>query len=174
MYLPSNGITGNVLHHDIDLHFQGHTFWNVSILISERISQTATDSRKIPTDIQSGVRGTIQVYLFSQNFYFLLFPAVVENSYSQFSRKLIFLRIMINVLGICKKYAVWMEVTVQLSLHFPGGKCVTWKNRTKRWISRFTMNALFRLLYERFLSNFRRYEGREQCHKYLQLLSSIA
>ena len=26
MYLPSIGANGNTLHHDIDLHFQGHEF----------------------------------------------------------------------------------------------------------------------------------------------------
>ena len=32
MYLPSNGAAANVVHHDLDLHFSDHEFWNVNIL----------------------------------------------------------------------------------------------------------------------------------------------
>ena len=34
IYLPSNGDTGNVVHHDLDLHFQGHEFLIVNISIN--------------------------------------------------------------------------------------------------------------------------------------------
>ena len=30
-YLPSNGTTANVVNYDLDLHFQGHKFFNVNI-----------------------------------------------------------------------------------------------------------------------------------------------
>ena len=54
VHLPSNGGTANAVHLDIELHFRGHAFLNVNITIYQLISQTATDSRKIPTDLQSG------------------------------------------------------------------------------------------------------------------------
>ena len=53
-YLLSNGVTGNVVHCDLDLHFQCHEFWNVC-MIYDRISQTAIDSRNIPRVLQSDV-----------------------------------------------------------------------------------------------------------------------
>ena len=39
MYLPSNGATTNVVHHDLDLHFQGHDFWNVNMWKMVRTSE---------------------------------------------------------------------------------------------------------------------------------------
>ena len=32
MYLPSNGTIVNVVHHDINLHFQGHKISSVNIM----------------------------------------------------------------------------------------------------------------------------------------------
>ena len=57
----SNGATANIEHHELDLYFQGHTILVVNISIYKRISQTDIDGRKLPTDIQSGVRRTTQV-----------------------------------------------------------------------------------------------------------------
>ena len=73
------------------------------------------------------------------------FSNVVENTYWQFSRKLFnqfenCLRIMITVPDFCKKCAARMAIAAQLSLHFPCGKCVTWKNWKKRWISTTSLN----------------------------------
>ena len=64
------------------------------------------------------------------------FPGGMENTYCQFFRKLFnqfekCLRTMIKVLEFYKKCASWLEVAAQLSLHFPDGKCVNWKNRKK-------------------------------------------
>ena len=59
MYLPSNGATVNVVHHDTDLYFQVHEFLIVNISIYVDISMnlaTAIDSR-------NGCAGTIPVYL---------------------------------------------------------------------------------------------------------------
>ena len=73
-YLPSNGAVANVEHRDFDLHLQGHEFLIVNILIYQRIVQTTIDSCKIPMDLQFGVRGTIQFYLFPKS----LLPLHVE------------------------------------------------------------------------------------------------
>ena len=92
MYLPSNGATANV-----------------EISIYERSSQTAIDSRKIPTDhhiYQFGVWGRAQKFIFSPTI-LLLFPDGMENMYNQFlanySTNSRFLYIMIKVLGIYKE-----------------------------------------------------------------------
>ena len=39
IYLPSNDTTANVKPHDLDLHFQGHEFRNVSISKTVRASE---------------------------------------------------------------------------------------------------------------------------------------
>ena len=80
-YLPSNGTTVNVIHRDLDLHFQGHEFLIVNISIYQQISQTAIDSRKIQTDFQSGLRRTIQLLSFFPKILlpFPSFPCEVEN-----------------------------------------------------------------------------------------------
>ena len=89
MYLSSNGATANVVHHDLELDFQGNDFLIVNISTYQQMSQTAIDSRKIPTDLQFGVWGTIEVYLFPKmSLPFPTFPGGLENTYSQFSRKL--------------------------------------------------------------------------------------
>ena len=36
--MPSNGAVANVLYHDLDLHFQGHTLLNVNISKTVRAS----------------------------------------------------------------------------------------------------------------------------------------
>ena len=59
----------------------------------------------------------------------------VENTYSQFFENC--LTNLIIVSGLWSKYyrftncAAWTEVAAQLILHFPDGKCVTWKNKKK-------------------------------------------
>ena len=79
----------NVVHHDLNLHFQGHEVLNVNFSIYEWISQTAIDSHTIPTDLQSTVRGTIKLYRFPKILHpFPTFPGEVQTTYSQFSRKL--------------------------------------------------------------------------------------
>ena len=39
MYLEFNGATANVIFNDLDLHFQGHEFWNVKISKTPRTSK---------------------------------------------------------------------------------------------------------------------------------------
>ena len=41
MYLSLNGTTANVVHYDLELHFQVHKFFNVNIL------KTVRDNKKI-------------------------------------------------------------------------------------------------------------------------------
>ena len=41
-YLPSNGSTAIVVRHDLELQFQGHTFWNVNISKTVRASEKLT------------------------------------------------------------------------------------------------------------------------------------
>ena len=95
--------------------------------LGQWIPQAARDNRKIPTDTQSVMRGTIHVYIFHK--ILLPFPAGVENTYNQLSRKLFnlfenCLRIVIEVLEFYKKCAAWTEVAAQLSPRFAGGMCV--------------------------------------------------
>ena len=86
IYLPSNGGTGNVVHHDLDLHFQDHEFVVVNISING--SRKRLDSCKIPTDFQFGVWKQDKL-IFSQIFCSIPpFSGGVENTYSQFSSKL--------------------------------------------------------------------------------------
>ena len=70
MQLSTNGATANVVHHDLDLHFQGHYFLNVTISIYQRISQMAIGSRIIPADLQSSGLGQKQ-FLLSPKYCFL-------------------------------------------------------------------------------------------------------
>ena len=64
MHLPSNGATANVVHHDLDLNFQGHEFFIVNISIYQQISQTAIVVAKKIEQIFNPVCGeTTQVYL---------------------------------------------------------------------------------------------------------------
>ena len=91
MYLPSNGATANVAHRDLDLNLQAHDFVIVNISIYQRISQMTIDSRKISRDFQTGVFGNMQIYHFPRILLpFPPFPDGVENTYSQFSRKLFY------------------------------------------------------------------------------------
>ena len=102
----------------------------------------AGDSRKIPTGPQFDMRFDVRYIALEDDtgLYFPprilltlpVFPGRVENTYCQFSRKLFnqfenCLQIVITVLAFYKECAAWLEVTAQRSLHFPGGKCVTWK-----------------------------------------------
>ena len=78
MYLPSNGATASVIHHDPDLHFQRDEFLNVKISIYQRILQAAIDSHKIETDLHFGEWETLQVYVFFIQFCFLFHLFQVE------------------------------------------------------------------------------------------------
>ena len=63
----------------------------------------------------------------------------VEKTYSQFTRKLFNqLENWLRIMKFYKKHAVWMEVTTQLRLHVPGGKCVTWNNISPTPFNRFS------------------------------------
>ena len=89
MHLTSNGATVNVVHRDLDLNFQGHEFLIVNILIYQRISQTAIDSRTIPTGFQSGGWITMEFYLFPKIVLpFPPFRGETKNTHSQFSHKM--------------------------------------------------------------------------------------
>ena len=99
----------------------------------KRISQTAIESRKISTELQSGERGSIHDYIFSQKRCFLFHLFQVEwktnivnffencsiNStsfYELWSRRLISI-----------KFMALSDVVAQFILHFFGRKRVTWK-----------------------------------------------
>ena len=43
VYLSSNSATANVVHHGLDLHFQGHGFLIVNFATYQQILQTAID-----------------------------------------------------------------------------------------------------------------------------------
>ena len=103
--------------------------------LGQRILQTARESRKISRDPQSGMREQCKFILSPKNWLpFPTFSGGVENTCSQFSRKLVnqfenCLRIMIKVLVFYKRCAAWTMVAKQLSLRFPGWKCINWKSR---------------------------------------------
>ena len=44
-YLPTNDIIANVVHQDLNLHFEGHKFRNVSTLKAVRSSENALESK---------------------------------------------------------------------------------------------------------------------------------
>ena len=50
-YLQANGITANVVHHDLDLYFKGHEFWNVNISKTVRASKKYSRMTFIEVDI---------------------------------------------------------------------------------------------------------------------------
>ena len=59
------------------------------ISIYQRISKTVVDIGTIPTALQSGVRVTLQIYIFQKMLLpFPSFPGGLENTYGQCSRKL--------------------------------------------------------------------------------------
>ena len=77
-------------------------------------------------DVQSGER-EIEVNIFFQKLLlpFLALPGRVEDTYSQFSRKLFskfvdYLRIMLKVLEFYEMGGNFTDVAAQLSLYFPG------------------------------------------------------
>ena len=74
MYFTSNGAIANVVHRDLDLHFQGHKFLIVNIQIYYRISQTAIDRAKFQLIFNPLCRGQYKFIFFPKNFAsFLLF-----------------------------------------------------------------------------------------------------
>ena len=79
--------------------------------------------------------GTIHFTSYTHNFaFFSTLPDGVENTYSQFSLKhfnefVNCLRILLKVLEFHKSARHDLH-----SLHFPGGKCVTWENRKRHGI----------------------------------------
>ena len=99
----------------------------------------------IKTDLFNPVCG--RQYKFSPKIllHFPLFQDGVVNTYSQFSRKLfdwfgIFRRVMIKVLELCKKWAVWMKVAAQQSSFSTLKMCQWDKEEKKRWISSTLFN----------------------------------
>ena len=112
--------------------------------------QTAIDRRKIPRDPQSGLLVDNTNLSLSPKIVlaFPRFPGGVENTYSQFSRKLFnhfenCLRILIKVLEFYEMCAARSEVAAQLSLYFPGGKCHLEKLKKKTFSISDTNQPIF-------------------------------
>ena len=88
--------------------------------LGQRISQTARDSRKIPTDSQSVIRGTkFPKFVLP----FPPFPGGVESTYSQFSPKLFnqcenCLRILIKILEFYQSMRHGKRLLHDLVLNF--------------------------------------------------------
>ena len=79
VYLPSN-----VVHHDPDLLFKVTNVWNMTISIYQRISQTAIDSRKIPTSIRCTAKSKDCIFSPQILLHFPPFAGGVGNTYSLF------------------------------------------------------------------------------------------
>ena len=116
--------------------------------VCQRLSQMAIDNSTILTDLQSGRREQYKFISFSKIvFHFSPFPGGVENTFSQFARNLTNSRIVYGLWSrfsrSIKMVAVWTEVATQLSLHFPGGKFIIWRNQTNTLNICDTMQPIF-------------------------------
>ena len=102
-----------------------------------RISQTAIESRTIPTDLQPGKRGRHKFIFFPQNcpsiFTISRYSSGTTENCSNNSR--IVYESWSTYTRSTKKCAAWMEVVAQLSLHFSVENMCRLKRRKKRWPS---------------------------------------
>ena len=84
--MPSNGGTGNVVHHDLDLHFQDHEFLIVNISINGSRKRLKIVAKFQLQRIFNPVYGNKTNLSFFQILFsfFSPFSGGVENTYSQF------------------------------------------------------------------------------------------